>query len=99
MVSQDGAADSAAAAAEAGSGTGAEVCTADALRLYSAGSTSQTEHSAVHEVVSCTEAEVGAQFVEAGVYAQFDDVELESVYALLVEVEVVYALPLVVGHI
>ena len=90
MVSQEEAADSAAAAAEAGSGTDAEVCTADALRLYSAGSTSQTEHSAVHEVVSCTEAEVGAQLV---------DVELESVYALLVEVELVYALPLVVGHI
>ena len=99
MVSQEGTADSAAAAAEAGSGTDAEVCTADALRLYSAGSTSQTEHSAVHEVVLCTEAEVGAQLVEAEVYAQFVDVELQLVYALLVEVELVYALPLVVGHI
>ena len=39
MVSQEGTADSAAAAAEAGSGTDADVCTAAALRLYLSGPT------------------------------------------------------------
>ena len=49
-------------------------------------------------MASCIEAEVGAQLVEAAVCAQFVDVELELVYALHVEIELVYA-QLVAGHI